>query len=534
MLPALLGGPCARAIEQRARRVGLTQAPEEHAEALLEIGDRGRVPGQLVLDRGQGGLGLLEGAAHRVRVRERKHRVDAAAVGHGQLAQLRAERGVAGEVGGARGVDQQRRRDRRARVEQQPHDAQGVVGRQRAALLERRRQAQPQRAAAQPGHARAQDVAVQRVREPDVLGARAGVDRDQPVRFRVGERVIGRQPLDLRHRERLRQREQLDGGALLAGELVDPAADELDQRRGHRRRPREPPEAAIGDQAAAVDGAEHELARVQRIALAAIEHPALRLLLHGPTERGLDQRPHRLVAEALQLEPLRAAVLPQRDDRVRARLARAHRGDDEHAGPRRQVQHERSGRGIEQLGVVDAEHDRASRGALAQQLRALAQEVERLLGAHGRRQQTGEGAERDHRRAARRLHPLRHRALVFELGQNLASEARLADAGACSDDDAAPLLDVCPRDRRQLVVAADQRPIRSHRGLMHGTRTLRLRVGAVNPQAVAAARGRSCRRSDRGPRRPQRAAGHDDVLDREGQGQEAEDRAARPRPGSSP
>ena len=125
-------------------------------------------------------------------------------------------------------------------------------------------------------------------------------------------------------------------------------------------------------------------------------------------------------------------------------------------------------------------------------------------GRTGRRQQTGEGAERDHRRAARRLHPLRHRALMFELGQNLASEARLADTGACSDHDAAPLLNVCPRDRRQLVVAANQRPNRSHRGLTHSTRTLRLRVGAVNPSGLlrgSARRRARCRSSARAGRR---------------------------------
>ena len=134
--------------------------------------------------------------------------------------------------------------------------------------------------------------------------------------------------LDLGQPQRLGEREQLDRRALLAGELVHPVADELDQRGGHRRQAGEPPEAALGDQPAAVDGPEHELARVQRVALAAVEDPAVRLLLR-PGRRAPPRRASRSDAfvEAAELETLRAAVLPQRDDRVRARLARADRRD---------------------------------------------------------------------------------------------------------------------------------------------------------------------------------------------------------------
>ena len=304
------------------------------------------------------------------------------------------------------------------------------------------------------------------MREPDVVGAGARVDGDQPVRLGFGERVIGREALDLRQPQGLCESEQFDGGAELAGEPLDPAADELDQGGGHRRLARQPPQAPLGDEAAAADRAEYELAHVQRVALAAIEHPALRRLLDRAPEGALDERPHGVVAEPPELQALRPAVLPQRGDRVRAGLAGADRRDHEDPGARRQVQHERGRRRIEQLRVVHAEDDRAPGRPIAQGLRGLAQQFERLLGAHGRGQEPGEGAERDQRGAPGRLHPLAHRPRALGTGQSLAPEPRLASAGLGADDDAAATVVARLRDRRQLGVPADERPLERRR-LVH-------------------------------------------------------------------
>ena len=219
----------------------------------------------------------------------------------------------------------------------------------------------------------------------------------------------------------------------------------------------------LGDQATIVHGAEHELARVQGGALAAVQDPALDLLLDRSAQRRFHECPHRGLVEAMKLEPLRAAVLPQRDDRVRARLARAQRGDHEHVGARRQVLHE-CGRGrVEELGVVDANDDSSPRRAGAQRVCAVAQEVEGVLGAHRVGQQAGERPEGDHRRAAGGLDPFGHRACTLERGERLAAEARLARARLGPQHDAAAILRKGTLDRCELRVPADERPLEGHR-----------------------------------------------------------------------
>jgi len=53
------------------------------------------------------------------------------------------------------------------------------------------------------------------------------------------------------------------------------------------------------------------------------------------------------LAQLGELEPLRPGVLPQRDDRVGAGLAGAHRGKHEHVGRVGQVQDQGGGDGVE-------------------------------------------------------------------------------------------------------------------------------------------------------------------------------------------
>ena len=123
------------------------------------------------------------------------------------------------------------------------------------------------------------------------------------------------------------------------------------------------------------------------------------------------------------------------------------------------MQHERGRDRVEQLGVVDAQHDAPVAGPLAERVPAAAQELERVVGAHVIRDQVGERAERNRRRAAGRLHPDRGQTLGRGGGAGLAGEPRLAEAGGCAHDDArAAVLPARDGDPLQLRVATDQRP----------------------------------------------------------------------------
>ena len=79
-------------------------------------------------------------------------------------------------------------------------------------------------------------LAVERVREPDVPPSAGGLDRDQPARLRLGQRVVAAERVDLGQPQRLAEREQLERAPLVLGEPGHPARDELGQRGAQRRR----------------------------------------------------------------------------------------------------------------------------------------------------------------------------------------------------------------------------------------------------------------------------------------------------------
>ena len=336
-----------------------------------------------------------------------------------------------------------------------------------SALLQRPGGAHPQLPRAQDRQLRAHRVAVERMREPGLVA----VDDDEPVGLGLDERIELRERAELVDPQRLRDREQLDGRALARAQPGHPARHQLGQRAAHRRAARESPELSGARERAALQRADDELADVERVAAARLPHPAQRVLLDRAAERRLDQRADRVVAERPQLEPAGARVLPQRRDRVRARLAGPDGGEHERAAADREMEDERGRDRVEPLGVVEPEHEPAPAGALAQRLGAAAHQLERVVRAHVVRDQVREGAERDGGGAPRRLHPGDRRAGGLRLRERLAREARLADPGVGDHDDAAhPGVGARRGDRLQLGVAADQRPGGRRRwdALLHG------------------------------------------------------------------
>jgi hypothetical protein len=281
----------------------------------------------------------------------------------------------------------------------------------------------------------------------------------QPVRLGLHQRLAAELVDHLREPQRLAEREQLDCPEHGIGHLGHARADELSERRARRRAPRQPPEPGGLRQRAALERAHDQLAHVEDVALAALVDPAPRHLLDRSAERRLGQLARLALGQRPQVDPGGARVLPQRHDRVGTGLARAHRRDDERGAGQGEVEHERGGGGIEQVSVVDADLDPPSGGALVQRVRAAAHELERVVGPHVAGEEAGQRAERDGRRAARRVDPLDQRAALARLVDQLPGEPRLADTGGTHQHDAGRAVEAAGGpDPLELVRAPDERP----------------------------------------------------------------------------
>jgi len=116
-LPARIGRPCLRAVEEVARVLRAIEPPEEDLDALLEVLGRAVLVDDALLGGGEHVLCIREALAHRVGPGQQQHRVQADPLRDRQLGELGAEVGIAGEDGAAGGIDEQLGRDLRARVE---------------------------------------------------------------------------------------------------------------------------------------------------------------------------------------------------------------------------------------------------------------------------------------------------------------------------------------------------------------------------------------------------------------------------------
>ena len=301
------------------------------------------------------------------------------------------------------------------------------------------------------------------MRQPDLVPVRG----DQPVRFGLEQRVLGSQSFDLLEREWLAEREQFDRLQVTCRQAVHSLADQVDQRRTRGEAALESPEPGRPDERARLDGAADKLAHVQHVSPADLGHPVKRGLLHRVTERRLDEGPDRIVAEVGELHSPGGVVLPQRNDRVGARLAGAHRREHERRPRRREMQDERGRNRVEQLRIVDADHDLTASSAGAELLAAASHQRDDVVGANLVGHEIGHGRERNRSPASRRLHPVDERALALRRVLCLPGQTRLPDPGVSDKDHTmAPRAGSSRRDRLEFAIATHERPHARQRGSM--------------------------------------------------------------------
>ena len=368
-----------------------------------------------------------------------------------------AQLGVAGPDRRAARAEQERHGDRLPGVEEPAGDAQGVLGSAVGSGLQHGGEADADVASAQDGERCGHGFAVEGVDQGDVAVGDRGVHDDPAAGLELRQWLGVGEADELVEAQRLAEGEQLQDAALGVGQLGEALGHQLSQCPRHPGTVAHAPDAADGPQRAVRESTRDELADVQRVPLAGVVDPALHAPLHRALDHGLDQPAGGRLVEPAELEAGCARVLPERDDRVGARLAGADGGEDERGPGRGEVQHEGGGRGVEQLGVVDAQDEPVAARELAERFDAAAHELEAVVGTDVGGHEARERAERDGRGAAGRLHPRRLRAIRGRGGQGLACEARLAHAGAGEDHHAGGAIGAQPRDALELGLAPDQR-----------------------------------------------------------------------------
>jgi hypothetical protein len=249
-------------------------------------------------------------------------------------------------------------------------------------------------------------------------------------------RPSGLVAVEERPRERLANSNQLEHPALGRIELTDPCRDQLQQPSPGPEWTPPPPQPRLVDEQAALEALEDEFAHHERYPPAHLPEPVLRLTVDIATDHPLDQLAGLLERERLQLQVLAAVVLPDRDHRVRHRLAAPDRRDHRRLACGGDLLHEHCRSRIEQVRVVDEQDDPTTVLASADGPTRTSEQLRGRrvhIAVHG--EETGKRAERNRAPGLRRRHPHRRAAAVCRGFEHLRRQPRLPHARRPRDHD---------------------------------------------------------------------------------------------------
>jgi hypothetical protein len=183
--------------------------------------------------------------------------------------------------------------------------------------------------------------------------------------------------------QRITDREQRHDVAFLVVERRQPQLHELAQARAYSYVAAPAPHAVNQLERSRVNGLADDFVKVQRISARHAPQPARARHLDLVAEYRSQQRRDIVATEGLHVDALGGAVAPQRSDRVRDRLQRAQGENEAYAGRNREMVEERSRERIEEMGVVDRDHERAAGGTLVEGAPHRSKQVDRLRGRRG-------------------------------------------------------------------------------------------------------------------------------------------------------
>ena len=255
-----------------------------------------------------------------------------------------------------------------SRLEPPGGQAQQIAAPLDVARLQRIGQRAEHVACAQRADVGPEHLAEQRVIEPRFEAPVVGADVDESLPLDRLDGLGPGQPLEHVDGHRLAEGDELDRLGFGGIERAEPLLDQIGQPFGDvQRADQRPPTLGVLGQRPALDGAEDQLAQGQRV---------------PPTDaaqldvgRGADALPERLVDEPIELvlaqrlhvDPQGVTVLPELEDGVADVLTGAHGGEHEHLAIGGDLQDERRRGVVEQVGVVDQQHQAlvAGRGRAA-------------------------------------------------------------------------------------------------------------------------------------------------------------------------
>ena len=306
-----------------------------------------------------------------------------------------------------------------------------------------------QAARPQGAHGGAADLAVQRVRQPgdQPVGA-----HQAPVLGLLEVRRRGQRG-QRRHRHRLGQRDQVHDVLHPRREAADLALEEVGQLRGDRRLAGPPPDPGRRGEPARRHLPGQQVPQEQRAALGQGPQPVRGGRLDRTAEHPGDQAGGLGDVQRGQVQAREVVVLPQRRHRVGRRLPGPERDHDRCQPPYdHAVQHDR-GVLVEQVRVVDGQHQRPLPGELVQR------PADGLGGVAGRDvEQAGERTEGQGPGGRAAVGPDDGRTPAPGNRQRLAGEPGLAHPGRARHHDPRRTGPDRRRDPAQLLVPAGERP----------------------------------------------------------------------------
>ena len=235
--------------------------------------------------------------------------------------------------------------------------------------------------------------------------APAPLQPHQPALLEKDEVPFGRYGLEERQPKGARNAEQVEGSSLGRAEPGKPGLDEFDESgRRHRRIPQLPQPVGLNE-GAGLEPRDDELPEEQGVPLATIGESAPGHGIDRTSEDGLQQLVDEFLREGPKVDPVRQTIPPQTKDGRGRRRFRPHGHQYEHPLVERQLVDDRRGKLVEQVGVVDEQHDPLVRAPLGD---CPADPPEQFGSSEVRtelRQDGGEGPQRQGRRGGDPGHP---------------------------------------------------------------------------------------------------------------------------------